>query len=133
MKALQTSSETFGDRIANGLSMTFDRMSKASDFCDEGVRCLMEGRFGEAITALRISTDLNGQNSKALAALCLAAHEEGAHDLLYVSIMKLFDLPDRASVQRATAVSYYDGGFYLEAVTCALESLTICSDDALTN
>lgn len=113
--------------------MKLNRVDKAISFYNEGMRLLMEGQFGEAITALRISTDLDGQNSRALAALCLAAHEEGEHGLLYASIMKLLDLSDRSSAQRATAVSYYDGGFYLEAVTCALESLTICPDDALTN
>src|SRR5256885_6227355 len=111
--------------------MIFDRTSQAADFYNDGIRCLRLGQFAEAITMLQISTNLNAENPDAFAALCLAAHEDSQHDLLYASIMRLFELPDRAAVQRATAVNYYDSGVYLEAITCALESLTICPDEAL--
>jgi tetratricopeptide (TPR) repeat protein len=112
--------------------MTVSKVTKAANFCSEGIRNLRVGQFVEAITMLQISTNLNAENPDAFAALCLAAHEDSQHDLLYAS-MKLLDLPDRAAIQRATAVNYYDSGFYLEAITCALESLTIRPEDALGN
>ncbi|HMF58348.1 MAG TPA: tetratricopeptide repeat protein [Pyrinomonadaceae bacterium] len=111
----------------------FDRSRQATDFYNDGARCLRMGQFAEAITMLQISISLNPEKPDAFAALCLAAHEDSQHDLLYASVMRLFDLPDRAAVQRGTAVNYYDSGFYLEAVTCALESLTIRPDEALGN
>jgi tetratricopeptide (TPR) repeat protein len=113
--------------------MTFDRSRQAAEFYSDGARYLRIGLFAEAITMLQISTDLHPENADAFAALCLAAHEDSQHDLLYASMVKVLDLSDRAAVQRATAVNYYDGGFYLEAVTCALESLVVRPDEALGN
>jgi tetratricopeptide (TPR) repeat protein len=113
--------------------MKFNRIERASDLYNEAVCHLRAGEFAEAITMLQILTNLNAENPEALATLCLAAHEDSQHDLLYASMLKLLDLPDRAAVQRAMAVNYYDSGFYLEAITCALESLTIRPNEALGN
>lgn len=92
----------------------------------------MAGHFDKAVALLTTSLNFEGRNPEALAALCLAAHEGGRHDLLHSSIVKLLDFPDNeAAVRRATAVNLYDGGYYMEAVVSSLESLVISTEDPL--
>ena len=106
---------------------------KAEELYKEGMRCLLAGQFADAVMLLDISTRLFAESADAFAALCLAAHEEGRHDLLHNSLMKLLDLPDRAAIQRGVAVSYYDGGFYEEAIISVLESISLSPHHSLSN
>jgi tetratricopeptide (TPR) repeat protein len=89
------------------------------------------GRFAEAITILRLVIGMDPKHADAHAALCVAAHEEGEHDLIHISTMQLFDLPNRGAIQRAEAVGYYDSGFYEEAVATISESIQLCPHEAL--
>jgi tetratricopeptide (TPR) repeat protein len=112
--------------------MTFNRLNKAAEFYGDGVRCLRAGQFTEAITLLNVSIELNPESHDTLAAQSLAAHEEGRHDLLHSSIMRLLEFSGgEAALRRATAVELYDGGFYLEAVTSVLEALVISPKEPL--
>jgi tetratricopeptide (TPR) repeat protein len=103
--------------------MTIERTHKTAGFYDKGVRCVRVGQFAEAVTILRLAVGIDPENADAHAALCLAAHEEGEHDLIQISTMTLFDLPDKGARQRALAVSYYDGGFYTDAIKAIEESI----------
>lgn len=112
--------------------MSLNKANTTAELYDEGVRSLMAGRFAEAAAFLEGSLSRGGANPDALAALCLAAHEEGRHGLLHSSIMRLLELDEaEAAIRRATAVDLYDGGFYMEAVVSALESLVISPEDPL--
>ncbi len=111
--------------------MIFSTMNKAREIFEQAMCSLRGGKFVEAITVLRLVISIDPQHADAHAALCVAAHEEGEHDLIYTSTMKLFDLPERAAIHRAVAVSYYDSGCYKEAVNTICESIQLCPDEAL--
>ncbi len=111
--------------------MDLNGAKNVASLYEEGIQLLIAGKFAEAITLLRLAIGIDPEHPNAHAALCLAAHEEGEHDLLYVSTIKLFDLPNRGAMQRAVAVSYYDSGFYEEAVAAICESIKLCPQEAL--
>ena len=111
--------------------MALQIKKEVTNLYEEGIQCLRSGNFTEAITILRLAIGIDPEHANAHAALCLAAHEAGEHDLIQISAMKLIDLPNRCARQLATSVSYYDGGFYEDAIKIIEESIRLCPHEAL--
>lgn len=112
--------------------MTAEDQKDEADFYGEGVRNLQAGKFALAASLLSFATIVRLNEADALAALCLAAHEGGRHDMLYASFLKLTELPEQAAVLRGLAISNYDAGLYAEAVIASHRSLALAPDVTLT-